>query len=77
MILELKDICKDYMQDEMVVPVLKDINLTVEEGEYVAVIGPTKASIAKSNDFYRNLIYVKADSYGILTELASNLDAFR
>lgn len=45
--------------------------------EYMAVIGPTRASIAKSNDFYRNLIYIKADSYGILTELASKLDAFR
>ncbi len=45
--------------------------------EYVAVIGPTKASIAKSNDFFRNLIYIKADSYGILTELASVLDVFR
>ncbi len=46
-------------------------------GDYVAVIGPTKASIAKSNDFYRNLIYIKADSYDILTKLASVLDAFR
>lgn len=48
-----------------------------KSGEFVAVIGPTKASIAKSNDFYRNLIYIKADSYGILTELASVLDAYR
>jgi len=47
------------------------------EGEYLAVIGPTKASVAKSNDFFRNLIYIKADSYDILTELASVLDAFR
>jgi primosomal protein N' (replication factor Y) len=46
-------------------------------GEYVAVIGPTKASIAKSNDFYRNLIYIKADNYDILTKLASALDSFR
>ena len=43
----------------------------------MAVIGPTKASISKSNDFFRNLIYIKADSYGILTELANSLDAFR
>ena len=45
--------------------------------EMVSVIGPTKASIAKSNDFYRNLIYIKADNYDILTELASALDVFR
>lgn len=47
------------------------------KGEYISVIGPTKASIAKSNDFYRNLIYIKADKYDILTELASVLDVFR
>lgn len=46
-------------------------------GEYVAVIGPAKASIAKSNDFFRNLIYIKADNYDILTKLASALDVFR
>ena len=48
-----------------------------KKGEYISVIGPTKASIAKSNDFYRNLIYIKADTYGILTELAEKLEPFR
>ena len=46
-------------------------------GEFVLVIGPTKASVAKTNDFYRNIFYVKADSYDILTELASRLEADR
>ena len=41
MILELEGIYKDYMQGKMVVPVLKDINLSVEEGEYVAIMGPS------------------------------------
>lgn len=41
MILELKNICKDYVSEELVVPVLKDINLSVEEGEYLAVMGPS------------------------------------
>jgi len=41
MILELKDICKDYESEELVVPVLKEINLQVEEGEYLAVMGPS------------------------------------
>lgn len=41
MILELKGIYKDYIQDKMIVPVLKDINLNVEEGEYVAIMGPS------------------------------------
>ena len=33
MILDLKNIFKDYNQDKLVVPVLKDISLQVEEGE--------------------------------------------
>ena len=41
MILELRDICKDYMRGKMVVPVLKDIDLTVSEGEYIAIMGPS------------------------------------
>ena len=48
-----------------------------KKGEYISVIGPAKATIAKSNDFYRNLIYIKADSYDILTELASVLDTMK
>ncbi|QOV21013.1 ABC transporter ATP-binding protein [Blautia liquoris] len=39
--LELKDICKDYRQDKLVIPVLKNISFEMEEGEYVAVMGPS------------------------------------
>ncbi len=46
-------------------------------GEYISVIGPTKASIEKKNDFYRNLIYIKTDSYDILTELTAVLEQYR
>ncbi len=41
MILELDHIFKDYVQGNMVVPVLKDVTLHVEEGEYVAIMGPS------------------------------------
>lgn len=41
MILELDHIYKDYIQGNMVVPVLKDINLHVDEGEYLAIMGPS------------------------------------
>ncbi|HIS27121.1 MAG TPA: ABC transporter ATP-binding protein, partial [Candidatus Pullilachnospira intestinigallinarum] len=41
MILELRNICKDYIQEKMVIPVLKNISFTMEEGEYVAVMGPS------------------------------------
>lgn len=41
MILNLQNIFKDYQQDKLIVPVLKDVCLTVEEGEYVAIMGPS------------------------------------
>ncbi len=41
MLLELKNIYKNYMQGTMEVPVLKDINLSIAEGEYVAIMGPS------------------------------------
>lgn len=41
MILELHNIYKTYIQGKMEVPVLKDISLSVDEGEYVAIMGPS------------------------------------
>ena len=41
MILNLQNIYKDYQQETLGVPVLKDVSLTVEEGEYVAIMGPS------------------------------------
>ena len=40
-ILELTDICKDYTQGKNPVRVLKNVNLTVEKGEYLAIMGPS------------------------------------
>ena len=41
MLLELKNIYKNYIQGSMEVPVLKDINLDINEGEVVCIIGPS------------------------------------
>ena len=41
MVFDLKGMYKDYMQGKEAVPVLKDITLSVDEGEYVAVMGPS------------------------------------
>ena len=40
-ILRLTDICKDYLQGKEPVRVLKNVNLTVEQGEYLAIMGPS------------------------------------
>ena len=41
MLLNLSHIYKDYQQEKLVVPVLKDVSVSVEEGEYVAIMGPS------------------------------------
>ena len=40
-ILKLTDICKDYAQGKEPVRVLKNVSLTVEEGDYIAIMGPS------------------------------------
>jgi len=41
MILEMHDICKDYDMGRSVTHVLRDVNLTVEAGDYMAIMGPS------------------------------------
>ena len=40
-ILTLTDICKDYYQGKEPVRVLKNVSMTVEKGEYIAIMGPS------------------------------------
>lgn len=41
MIVDIKNVNKDYFQGKMSVNVLKDINLSVDKGEYIAIMGPS------------------------------------
>ena len=41
MILEMKNINKDYPMGKSVLHVLKNVNLTVEERDYIAIMGPS------------------------------------
>lgn len=40
-ILKLTDICKDYLRGKEPVRVLKNVNLSVEQGDYLAIMGPS------------------------------------
>lgn len=40
-LLQLTDICKDYMRGKEPVHVLKNINLTVHQGDYIVIMGPS------------------------------------
>ena len=41
MILSMTDICKDYPMGKSVTNVLKNVNLSVSEGDYIAIMGPS------------------------------------
>lgn len=41
MLLHCEKVNKDYMRGKIVVPVLKDVDLTVQHGEYIAIMGPS------------------------------------
>lgn len=41
MIVELNSICKDYMRGKEPVPVLHNVSLSVEKGDYIAIMGPS------------------------------------
>ena len=40
-ILEVKDLCKTYVVNKRQNNVLKNVNFTVEEGEMIAIMGPS------------------------------------
>ncbi|MBQ6372242.1 MAG: ABC transporter ATP-binding protein [Oscillospiraceae bacterium] len=41
MLIELKDICRDFPQGSESIHVLKNISLSVENGDYIAIMGPS------------------------------------
>lgn len=41
MILEMKDICKEFPMGKSVTKVLNNVSLTVNEGDYLAIMGPS------------------------------------
>ncbi len=40
-IIELKDIVKDYISEDVVTSVLKGISISILEGDFVAITGPS------------------------------------
>jgi len=40
-LLEIQNVFKEYEQNRITVPILKDISFSVREGEFVAVVGPS------------------------------------
>ena len=53
MILDLKGIYKDYQQGKMTVPVLKDVNFSMEEGGICGDHGTVRFRKDHTDEYYR------------------------
>ena len=53
MLVEMKDICKDYPQGKETVRILKNINLQVEEGELSRHHGPVRLRQDDAHESHR------------------------
>ena len=40
-IIKLENISKSYSQGDSVIPVIENLNVTIQEGKFIAVIGPS------------------------------------
>lgn len=40
-LIELKHVSKDYQNEEVITPVLHDLNFNIQKGEFVAIMGPS------------------------------------
>ena len=40
-VIEVRDVCKNYRMGEVVLPVLKQVSLSIESGEFAAILGPS------------------------------------
>ena len=53
MILEMRNICKDYPMGKTVTRVLRDVSLDVAEGEYLAIMGPLRQRQDHADEHHR------------------------
>lgn len=72
-----KDEDKAEKVSKLLSHVVKDHVTTEEEvQEGLTIIGPTKASLAKAKDIYRQVLYLKYTDYEILKEIKNYLEGY-
>ena len=79
--IQIKNLNKGYMLGEEKLPVLKNINFTVEKGEYVAILGPSGSGkttlmniigcmdVADSGEYYLDGIAIHETDENQLTDI--------
>ena len=88
MLVEMRDICKDYPQGKDFVHILKNINLEVVEGDYLAIMGPSGSGkttlmnligcldVPTSGEFLLNGEDLRNASFNHLAEVRNRLLGF-
>lgn len=84
----MKDINKGYMLGEERLPILKDINFSVEKGEYVAILGPSGSGkttlmniigcmdVMDSGEYYLDGMAIHSTNQDDLTEVRNKKIGF-
>ena len=67
LVLKLDHIDKDYVTGKIVVPALKNVTLHVQEGEYVAIMGPSDTHAVPTSDRLMNPDLHRMDRYWMLS----------
>ena len=87
-LLSLKNINKSFDDEDISVPVLFDINMEVEEGEYIVIMGPSGSGkstlmniigcldVASSGEFYLNGEDVSSKNDNELAEIRNEMIGF-
>ena len=73
MLVEMRDICKDYAQGKLTVPVLKNVSLSLDEGEYIAIMGPSGSGKSTLMNIMGMLDVPTSGSYYLAGEEVSKL----
>lgn len=55
---------------------LKKFAVKVSERCHVSVLGPADEAVAKIQDFYRKVIYLKAERIEVLTEVKNKIEQY-
>ena len=68
--IELKNISKQYCKETTI---LKDIDLCIEDGDYIALMGPSGAGENNINEYYGLFWIVQHKENIFLTEMKSQI----
>jgi len=72
---ELRGICRDFQVGEAIVHALRDINLTIDAGEYVSIMGPSGSGKSTLLNLIGLLDQADSGDYRLNQQLVSELSA--